>query len=250
MNISEKAKKNHKELLPNHKSTFKNTDPELIEVFDNFAFDDVISYSHLDKKTRLMVILAALIASQTLSEYKVMAIAALNIGVTPIEIKEIVYQSVPYLGIAKTLDFLNATNDIFKEKNIELPLKGQSTTTTETRAAKGLASQKEIFGEIIDKMYESSPKNQLHIQKYLSEYCFGDFYTRTALDIKMRELLTFCFLTALGGCENQVKGHIRGNLNVGNSKETMIDALTQCLPYIGFPRTLNSLAYLNELIPE
>lgn len=60
--ISETAQKNHEELFPNHQSTLKVTDPELIEVFDNFAFDEVISYGKLDTKTRLMVILASLIA--------------------------------------------------------------------------------------------------------------------------------------------------------------------------------------------
>ena len=106
MGISETANKNHEQLFPNHKSTLKITDPELIEVFDNFAFDEVISHGNLDTKTRLMVILGSLIASQTLSEYKVMLGGALNVCVTPIEIKEIVYQSVPYVGIAKAFDFI------------------------------------------------------------------------------------------------------------------------------------------------
>ena len=71
MSISETARKNHEELFPNHISTLKVTDPELIEVFDNFAFDEVLSHGNLDTRTRLMVILASLIAQQTLSEYKV-----------------------------------------------------------------------------------------------------------------------------------------------------------------------------------
>ena len=165
MSISETANKNHEKLFPNHKSTLKITDPELIEVFDNFAFDEVISYGNLDTKTRLMVILASLIASQTLSEYKVMLGAALNVGVTPIEVKEIVYQSVPYVGMAKAFDFIHATNEILESRGIKLPLESQSTTSPETRFEKGLEVQKEIFGDIIDKMYEAAPANQIHIQK-------------------------------------------------------------------------------------
>src|SRR5208283_3830424 len=120
MSISETANKNHEELFPNHKSTLKITDPELIEVFDNFAFDEVISYGKLDTKTRLMVILASLIASQTLSEYKVMLSGALTVGVTPIEVKEIVYQSVPYVGIVKAFDFIHVTNEILENRGIKL----------------------------------------------------------------------------------------------------------------------------------
>lgn len=248
MTISKKAQENHDELLPNHKSTFKLTDPELIEIFDNFAFDEVLEYGNLDKRTRLMVILASLIANQTLSEYKVMLGGALNIGVTPIKAKEILYQSIPYVGIAKALDFLNATNEIFKERGIELPLEGQSTTTPENRVEKGLELSKSVFGEMIDKMYEAAPENQIHIQKYLSGYCFGDFYTRKGLDIKTRELLTFSMLIALGDTAGQIKGHIQGNLNVGNTKETLLSVITQCMPYNGFPRTLNTLNYLNEIV--
>jgi 4-carboxymuconolactone decarboxylase len=250
MAISKTAQKNHKELFPNHKSRLMFTDPELIEVFDNFAFDEVLSYGNLDTKTRLMVILASLIAQQTLSEYKVMLAGALNVGITPIEVKEIVYQSVPYVGIAKVYDFLYATNEMLESRGVKLPLEGQSTTTSETRLEKGLALSKSVFGKIIDDMYAQSPDNQIHIQKYLSANCFGDYYTRTGLDIKVRELLTFSMLLSLGGCEPKLKGHIQGNVNVGNDKETLLSVVTQLLPYVGYPRTLNAIRCLNEVIPE
>jgi len=250
MRITETANKNHEVLFPGHKSTLKITDPELIEVFDNFAFDEVISYGNLDTRTRLIVILAALIASQALSEYKVMLGGALNVGVTPVEIKEIVYQSVPYVGIAKAFDFIHATNEILQSRGITLPLEGQSTTSPETRYEKGLELQKAIFGEMIDKMYKDSPANQIHIQKYLSANCFGDYYTRRGLDIKTRELLTFAIILSLGGCEPQLKGHIQDNVNVGNDKQTLLSTITQLLPYVGYPRTLNALRCLNEIIPE
>jgi 4-carboxymuconolactone decarboxylase len=250
VNLTEASIRNHEELFPNHTSTLQKTDPELIEVFDNFAFDEVISHGGLDTRTRVMMILASIIASQALSEYKVMLGAALNVGVTPVEIKEIVYQSVPYVGIAKVFDFIHATNEVLQSRGIQLPLEGQSTTTTETRYDKGLEVQKEIFGEMIDKMNNESPKNQLHIQKYLSANCFGDYITRNGLDIKTRELLTFVMLISLGGVEPQVKGHIQGNVNVGNDKEILLSVVTQLLPYIGYPRTLNAIKCLNEVLPE
>jgi len=250
MNSSKMAQKNHEELWPDYKSKAKVTDPELIEVFDNFAFDEVISHDTIDTKTRVMVILASTIASQALSEYKMFVNAALNVGVTPVEVKEVLYQSVPYVGIAKVIDFIYATNEIFTERGLALPLEGQSTTTPETRYEKGLALQKAIFGEMIDKLYETSPKNQLHFQKYLSDNCFGDYLTRTGLDIKTRELLTYSMLISMGGAESQVKGHIQGNVNVGNNKETLLNVTTQLFPYIGYPRTLNALKCLNEVIPE
>jgi 4-carboxymuconolactone decarboxylase len=222
----------------------------LIEVFDNFAFEEVLGYGNLDTRTRLIVILASMIASQALGEYKVMLGGALNVGVTPVEVKEIVYQAVPYVGIAKVYDFINATNEILEGRGIKLPLEGQSTTSPETRFEKGLRLQKSIFGEMIDKMYEESPANQIHIQRYLSANCFGDFYTRKGLDIKTRELITFSMILSLGGCEPQLKGHIQGNLYVGNDKEILLGVVTQLLPYVGYPRTLNAVRCINEVVPE
>jgi 4-carboxymuconolactone decarboxylase len=250
INVTKDAIKNHEELWPGYDSKTAQTDPELIGIFDNWAFDEVIRYGNIDTKTRVMMILGSTIAQGALTEYNMFVNAALNAGVTPVEVKEVLYQSVPYVGIAKVIDFIHLTNEILIERGIELPLVGQSTTTPKTRMKKGLALQKEIFGDMIDKMYEASPKNQLHFQKYLSANCFGDFYTRTGLDLKTRELLTYSMLISMGGTESQVKGHIVGNVKVGNNKETLLSVTTQLLPYIGYPKTLNALNCLNEIIPE
>jgi len=250
MSISETAMKNHEELFPNRKSKLIETDPELIEVFDNFAFDEVLDYGNLDARTRLMVILASMIACQALGEYKVMLVGALNVGVTPVEVKEIVYQAVPYVGMDKVYDFIHATNEILESRGIQLPLEGQATTTPETRFEKGYAVQKAIVGDRLEKMYADSPANQLHIQKYLSANCFGDYVARSGIDLKTRELLTFSMLLALGGYEPQLKGHIQGNITVGNDKERLLSVVTQLLPYVGYPRTLNAIQCINEILPE
>jgi 4-carboxymuconolactone decarboxylase len=249
IHITENAVRNHEELFPNLESKLQKTDPEFIELFDNWAFDEVIRQSKLDSKTRVMMILASTIASQALGEYKVIVGAALSVGLTPVVIKEILYQSVPYVGVAKVFDFLHATNDVFQDKGITLPLEGQSTTTPETRFAKGVAAQKAIFGEAIEKMRRQSPMDQLHIQDFLAANCFGDYYTRNGLDLKTRELLTFAMLISLGGCEAQAKGHVTGNLKIGNDRAQLIDVVTQLLPYIGYPRTLNALRVIDEVVP-
>jgi 4-carboxymuconolactone decarboxylase len=247
---NERARKNHEDLFPGHISTLAVSDPELIEIFDNFAFDEVLQHSRLDTGTRVMVQLATLIASQALSEYRVMVGAALAVGVTSIEIKEIVYQAVPYVGMAKAFDFLHATNEALIDRGITLPLPGQSTTTPETREQAGLAIQQQIVGnEAVERLYASAPADQQHIQRYLSANCFGDYLTRSGIDVPTRELLTFSMLVALGGCDPQVRGHIAANLNVGNNRTLLIDVLTQLLPFIGYPRTLNGLRAIDEVAP-
>lgn len=246
MNITKKAMKNHQKLFPEIgvEGTY---DEELMEILLNFNFDEVLQHENLDERTRQMVILACTIASQTPKRYEVFVKAALNVGVQPIEIKEILYQSIPYVGVLKVLDLLEPTNKIFEERGIKLPLEKQGTTTLEDRFEKGLAVQKSIFGDAIDQGYKNSPEDQIHIQKFLSDNCFGDYYTRNGLDLKTRELITFTLLISQSGLEPQVKGHIQGNLNMGNNKQVLIDTVTTLLPYIGYPRTLNAIRCINEV---
>ena len=184
-----RARSNHDELFPGHVSTLAVTDPELIETFDNFAFDEVLRHSRLDVRTRLMVQLAAMIACQAVSEYRVMLGAALTVGVSPVEVKEIVYQAVPYVGMAKVFDFIHATNDVLAERGVALPLPGQATTTAQTRAEKGLEVQKKIIGsDAVERLHATALADQQHIRHFLAANCFGDHLTRTGLDLPTREL--------------------------------------------------------------
>src|SRR5271165_6660536 len=161
---NERARKSHDELFPGHVSTLAVTDPELIEIFDNFTFDEVLRHGNLDTRTRLMVQLASMIASQALREYRVLLGAALTVGVTPVKVKEIVYQAVPYVGMAKVFDFLHATNEVLTERGVTLPLPDQSTTTPDTRAELGLAVQQQIVGSgSVTNMYTTAPDDEQHI---------------------------------------------------------------------------------------
>ena len=242
------AQKTHDELFPDLVSTLSQTDPELIELFDNFAFDEVLRHGNVDVKTRLMVQLAALIACQAATEFRVMLGAALTAGVSPVEVKELVYQAVAYLGIGKVIDFLGITNKVLVERGVALPLAGQSTTTPENRAEKGLAIQKEIVGAAaIERMAQNMPSDQSHLCDWLADNCFGDYYTRTGLDAKMRELITLSLLVAHGGCDAQVRGHVGANLHVGNDRARLIEIVTQLLPFIGYPRTLNAMQAINDV---
>ena len=85
-----------------------------------------------------------------------------------------------------------------------------------------------------------------HINYWLASNCFGDYYTRGGLDVAQREMITFCFLAAQGGCEPQLTAHAVGNIRVGNDKEFLIRVASQCMPYIGYPRTLNAIACINK----
>lgn len=250
MNRIEKSQETYKQLFRDGVPAAYATDPDFQDILRRFIFGEVFHQGSLDDKMRELITLVVLTTNQTLPQLKAHVHAALNVRLTPIEIKEAVYQCAPYVGFPKTLNAMTEVNDVFKARNIALPLESQQQVEEETRFDKGLAVQMDIFGDIITKNRENSPINQKHIQDYLSAFCFGDFYTRGGLDLKTRELLTLSIISALGGADHQVKAHVQGNLNVGNDKETMITAITHCLPYMGFPRTLNALSCINEIIPE
>jgi 4-carboxymuconolactone decarboxylase len=250
MPANAQARRTHDELFPGQVSTLAETDPELITFFDDFAFDEVLRGSRLEARTRLMVQLAALIAAGAVAEYRAMLGAALTVGVTPVEVKEIVYQAVPYVGVGRVFDVLHATNEVLTDRGVTLPLPGQSTTTPETRADKGRDVQGRIIGaERLESLYANAPADEQHIQRLLSANCFGDHLTRTGVDVRTRELLTLSMLVALGGCDAQVRGHVAANLNVGNDRARLIDVVTQLLPFIGYPRTLNALAAVDAVAP-
>jgi 4-carboxymuconolactone decarboxylase len=246
MALTESAKQYHERMFPGYHSKFLETDPEFMERFDNFAFDEVVNSDDLDDRTRMMAILAALIGCQGIDEFKAMVPAALNFGVTPVEVKEIVYQSVAYLGVGRVFPFLRAINDALTARGVELPLTGQATTTTEGRLEAGIKAQVDIFGDSMKEFYRSGPEESRHINYWLADNCFGDYYTRTSLDYKQREMITFCFLAAQGGCEPQLTSHAASNMRLGNDQQFLIKVISQCLPFIGYPRSLNALRCVNE----
>lgn len=246
MTISIKAKENIERLLDNTSFISSTEDPELYDFFNNFVFDEVASQGNIEERTKYLAILSSLLGCRGKELFEVMVKAALNANVTPVEIKEVVYQSVAYLGIGKVYPFLKMTNQVFKDNGIQLPLEPQSTTNSDTRLLAGAQTQVDIFGEHMAEFYKSGPEESRHINRWLAGNCFGDYYTRNGLNHQEREMITLCFLAAQGGCEPQLTSHADANIKVGNDKQFLIDVISQCMPFIGYPRTLNALRCINE----
>ena len=222
---------------------YRRTDPEFAERFEHFAFDEVVNEpgQQLDDTTRHLAIIAVLLGCQGIDEFRMVLPRALDSGVTPVMAKEVIYQAVDYLGIGRVRPFLDAANEILTACGVELPLEGQATTTMENRLERGAQAQVDIFGDGMRDAWKNG-----HINRWLAANCFGDYYTRTGLDLAQREMITFCFLAAQGGCEPQLTSHAAGNMNLGNDKEFLIRVVSQCLPYIGYPRSLNAIACVNK----
>lgn len=203
--------------------------------------------------------LGALIALDSVSEYERVLESTLGVHISAVEAREICYQATPYVGFARVSAFVERSLAIFEARGVALEAQDTAESTesmggdsrdfsdsVEARRERGLEAQRAIFGEAIDKGNAAAPDDEKHIRGYLSSNCFGDYYTREGLSLGFRELLTFVFLSALGGAQPQLTAHASGNLRIGNSRTKLIAAVTALIPLVGYPRALNALSAIDE----
>lgn len=213
------------------------SDPEFMRILQRFIFGEVCYVGSLDNRMRELITVTVLTVNQTLPQLKAHIGACLRVGVTPAEIREAVYQCAPFVGFPKTLNAIAAMNEVFVQKGIELPLQSAETVNEADRYERGAALQTPLYGSEIADRYSWLPDGfDKAVPRWLTELCFGDFATRKGLDGRTRELLTVVMLAALGGAETQVRAHAAGALRAGNTKEEIVCALAQAMPYTGIPR--------------
>ncbi len=244
------CKTNYKTLFKGEALSPNGDDPEMMAILQKYIFGEVFTVGELDIKTREMLTVTSLAVQQTLPQLKAHINAALNVGAEPIELREAIYQCAPFIGFPKTLNAIGVLNEVFKERGIKTPLPSTSTVNEDERYSKGYEIQNPLYGNEIKDAMSNLPENMGDsVSKFLTEVCFGDFYTRKGLDVKTRELLVLSILVTTGNTKT-LKSHIKGNLKAGNSKETITAAIIQCLPYVGFPNALAALSTLKETLDE
>lgn len=118
------------------------------------------------------------------------------------------------------------------------------------RYATGLARLREIDGEAGERVVASLADIAPDFARYLIEFPFGDIYSRPGLDLRSREIAVVAALTALGNAAPQLKVHIRGALNVGVSRDEIVETIMQMAVYAGFPAALNGLFAAREVFGE
>lgn len=248
MSRTEICKQNYRRLFNGEALTDAGNDPEMMKMLQKYIFGEVFAVGSLDIKTREMLTVVSLSAQQALPQLKAHANAALNVGVTPIELRETVYLCAPFVGFPKTLNALGVINEVFAERGIKLPLESQGKTAEEERFAAGSAIQQPLYGNEIKEALAGLPGNMGEdAARFLTEFCFGDIYTRGGLDVKTRELLAIGILVTTGNMQT-LQSHIAGSIRVGNSPETVTAAIIQCMPYVGFPNALNALKVLKDTL--
>ena len=245
------TEKKFEELFGGKPMQNEGSDPEFMRILQRFIFGEVCYVGSLDNSMRELITVTVLTVNQTLPQLKAHVGACLNVGISPLEVRETIYQCAPFIGFPKTLNAIAAMNEVFTQKGIALPLECAESVTEENRYEKGLELQIPVYGDEIKDRYKWLPDDFAdNIPKWLTELCFGDFSTRRGLSAKTRELLSVVMLAALGGAEVQVKSHIIGALKVGNTKEEVVCALAHAMPYMGVPRLFNALNAAKDILTE
>lgn len=121
------------------------------------------------------------------------------------------------------------------------------TTLAENRYERGKRALADIDGEAGDKVVAALADIAPDFARYLIEFPFGDIYSRPGLDLRSREIATIAALTALGNAAPQLKVHIEAGLNVGLSREEIVETIMQMAVYAGFPAALNGLFAAKEV---
>lgn len=246
MNRTDVCKQNYRLLFNGEALTGQGTDPEIMDILQKFIFGEVFQTGSLTMKQREMITCITLAAQQALPQLKAHAGAALNVGVTPEELREVVYLTAPFIGFPKMLNALSTVNGVFEERGIKLPLEKQGSVTDASRHETGKAIQDRLYPGGISSTMDGMPGDMgKYVEGFLTDYFFGEIYSRGALDLKTRELLGYCVLVTIGA-ESQLKSHYYGNLNVGNTSETITAAVIQCLPYVGFPAAIKALSIIKQ----
>jgi len=158
-------------------------------ILRHVIFGEVFHTGALDDRTRELITVVVLVTNQTLPQLRSHTAAALNVGVSPIEIREAVYECAPFLGFPKALNGVSIINEVFAERGIDLPLPHQATVAEDERFERGRAIQHPLYGDEIRDHLVGLPEDLRGVvPRLLTELCFGDFYTRSGLDVAVREL--------------------------------------------------------------
>lgn len=153
MNRIDRCNEKFKELFGGTPVTTEGTDPEFMRILQRFIFGEVCYTGSLDNRMRELITVTVLTVNQTLPQLKAHVGVSLNVGATPVEIREVICQCAPFIGFPKTLNAISTMNEAFLEQNISLPLESQETVKDEERYEAGLAIQMPTYGDEIKERY-------------------------------------------------------------------------------------------------
>ncbi len=201
----------------------------------------------LPLRDRMVCTLSALSVLERPAELKPMVAAALDMGLTPRNILEVFMQSGLYAGFGTTQAASAVAREVFEAKGVSVPDEPQRNDDNETVDARGRKLMGEIHGERGRQGY-AAPDNPITGALFTAavRYGYGELWFRPGLDNRQRMLCAVASFTVMS-LEGQLRKFSQSALNVGLTRDEIVEAVIQTGPYGGFPRALNGLAILSEV---
>ncbi|WP_069163926.1 carboxymuconolactone decarboxylase family protein [Nocardia altamirensis] len=224
--------------------------PDLGRLTVEFGYGDILSRQGLTLRQRQLATVGALAAlGNAAPQLRFHLDGALNVGVTRTEIVETLIHASVYAGFPAALNGLTVAREVFAART-DLPAEPPAPSAPEgDRFARGSAALTEIDGHAGEQVVAALQDIAPDFARLLTEFAFGDIYSRPGLDLKSRELVTVAMCTALGVAP-QLGVHIHGLLNVGGTEQEVVEVLIQMAGYAGFPAALNGITVARAVFAE
>jgi 4-carboxymuconolactone decarboxylase len=214
-------------------------DPELAGYLVADGYGKVLSRDGLSLLNRELCIIAALACRAHLPQLKWHIGAALNVGVTPEAIREVLVQALPFAGWPTTLNALATMATVFTERGVAPPSRPPEELTRAQLAERGRNNGGQVYAHY-EAVEERVRGFDADLARYLTENAYGQVFARPGLSTQQRELVAVAFLTAQQQL-TQLAWHIEGALRVGCTATETKEVIVTMLLYVGWPSTLNAL---------
>ena len=221
--------------------------PDLSRYLIEYSFGEIYAREILDNKTKEQAVVAALTAMGTaIPQLKVHIHAALHVGCTPEEIREIIIQMCGYAGFPATLNAMGTLMEVLRETGLTL-----SRTSVHAGSDGRYERGKELLSQIAPDqervLRETFDPINPDIARLVIEFGYGDIYARGILTVRNRQVATIAALAAMGTAPAQLRFHIGGGVRAGLSEAEIVEIMLLISVYAGFPAALNGILATREV---
>lgn len=228
--------------------SLKDVAPQMVTFLMEFAYGDVYSRPGLDRKSRQIATIAALTAmGNAKPQLKFHIGAAMNIGVTPQEIIDVMYVATVFAGFPCGLNGITAAREVFQAKGVSLSQAKAPAAKGETRRERGLEALNQTSKGAGDKVIKSLSDIAPDMGSFIIDFSYGDIISRGILSPKHKEIAMIAVCVAKGTMEPQMKVHMHAGLNVVLTKQEIVELMTHMTIYAGFPAALNGLTAARQV---
>ena len=221
--------------------------PDLARYLIEYSFGEIYARDGLDNRTRELAVVAALTAMGTAApQLKVHTHAALHVGCTPEEIREVIIQMCGYAGFPATLNAMKTLVEVLQETGQALPTDSLHAGS-EGRYERGKNLLAMIAPEQERILKETYDPINPDIAEYVIAFGYGDIYARGLLSLRDRQVATIAALAAKGTAPSQLRFHIGGGFRAGLSEAEIVEIMLLISIYAGFPAALNGILATHEV---